>query len=63
MTRLMAYLSTLSILAFVVVFVSGGAGYPLYLLSGVAVVAICTLLVGVFRLAARYEGWSSASRN
>ena len=63
MTRFMAYLSTLSILAFVVVFVSRGAGYPLYLLAGVAVVAICTLLVRVFRLASRHEGWSSASRN
>ncbi len=59
----MAYLSTLSILAFAVVFVSRGAGYLLYLLAGVAVVAICTLLLRVFLLASRYEDWCPVSRN
>ena len=59
----MAYLSTLSILAFAVVFVSRGTGYLLYLLAGMAVVAICTLLLRVFRLASRHEVWSPVSRN
>ncbi|MEZ0152822.1 MAG: hypothetical protein AB9Q18_11145 [Candidatus Reddybacter sp.] len=62
MMHFMAYLSTLSILVLMVFVVNGGVRYPFYLLAGVAVVAICTLLVRVFHLAAQHNGWGSAPR-
>ena len=62
MTRYTAYLSTLTILAFIVVFGANGALGLLYGLAGLAVLSAGLLMLKVFRLASRQASWKPSIR-
>jgi len=62
MTRYMAYLSTLTVLAFIVVFGADGAPNLLYLLAGVGLFSTGLLMARVFRLASQQASWKPSVR-
>ena len=62
MTRYMAYLSTLTVLAFILVFGADGEPNLLYGLAGLAVLSMGLLMMQVFRLTAKQVSWEPSVR-